>query len=64
VVKPSKPGDFPWDMFLTISSTSSKEVGLIIICDCSMGTNLGIASIILDIPPCLLILGSHRRYRK
>jgi hypothetical protein len=41
MVKPSRLGDFPWAMFLTISSTSSKEVGLIKLWDCLGGTSLG-----------------------
>jgi hypothetical protein len=57
------PGAFPWAMFLTISSTSSKDAGLIILWVYSGETNQGIASIIFEIAPLLLISGSKRRSR-
>jgi len=55
------PGDFSWAMFLTISSTSSTEVGLIKLWECFKGANLVMASIILEIAPCLLNLGLESR---
>jgi hypothetical protein len=60
-VNPFGSGDFFGAILLTITSTYSKEVGLIKIWDCSRGTSPGIASVILMIDSCLFISGSERR---